>query len=114
MNKQEIEQEVIDNNLEKNKSKFKIFIIILNIIIAILAIYGIVFSALIIVDKKNKIKTEELKIEIKKIEEKKQKQRKIDYINNLDLETDSSITKFVNPNHSFQDLSYIPNDLVLI
>lgn len=40
-----------------------------------------------------------------------QKQR---FIDNLDLKTDSSLTKFVSSNVSFNDLSYIPENLVNI
>jgi hypothetical protein len=56
-----------------------------------------------------KIKKE---IENKKALEQKLKQEKIDYIKNIDLKTDESITKFVSPEVSFNDKKYIPKDLV--
>ncbi len=33
------------------------------------------------------------------------------YIKNLDLDTDASLTKFVNPDISFTDISYVPEDM---
>jgi hypothetical protein len=63
------------------------------------------------VDKNNKILLEENKIkfiEIKKVEkekkEKLKKQEKINYVNSLNFEKDTSLTKFVNPDFSFIDL----------
>lgn len=46
--------------------------------------------------------------------EEKEKLEKQNYINSLDLETDSSITKFVNSSVSFKDKKYIPKNLVNI
>jgi len=43
-----------------------------------------------------------------------QKNKKDEFIKNLDLETDSSITKFVNSKISFNDKWYIPENLVSI
>ena len=63
-------------------------------------------------DKKEKIRLEKLE-GLRKIEEKKQV--KIDlqnYINNLDLETDNSLTKFVNSKVHYKDVWFIPENLV--
>jgi len=53
----------------------------------------------------------------KKLEEyKKQKQKKdlIKYLNNLDLNSDNSITKFVNNKIHFNNITYIPENLVFV
>jgi hypothetical protein len=44
-------------------------------------------------------------------QELEEKNKKIDFINNLDLKTDNSITKFVNSTVSFNNKSYIPENL---
>jgi hypothetical protein len=39
------------------------------------------------------------------------KNKELDFINNLDLKTDASITKFVNSKVSFNNKKYIPDNL---
>lgn len=109
----------LENTEITSMSKSKIYLIILNILIISLAVYGVIFSSLLIIDKKNIAFLEEKKeklIQLKKIEEEQrkleEKQRKIDYINSLDLESDDSITKFVDPKNSFNNLWYVPKNLV--
>jgi D-alanyl-D-alanine carboxypeptidase len=65
-------------------------------------------------EKQNKINKQESKINL---EIAKQKQERIDlreYIINLDLETDNSITKFVNNKVHYNKLWYVPENLVSV
>lgn len=48
----------------------------------------------------------------KQRKEKIEKEKFLSHIKSLDLETDSSLTKFVSSSVSFDDISYVPNDLV--
>lgn len=59
--------------------------------------------------KENKIQNELIKNKLLKIEAEKRK--KIDFINNLDLKTDNSLTKFVNSSVSFNNKAYVPKNL---
>lgn len=58
-------------------------------------------------------KLEQEELERKEKEQELLLQKQI-LINNLDLKTDSSLTKFVSSNIHFDDISYIPEDLVNI
>lgn len=59
--------------------------------------------------ERNKIDTKQLERELERI-----KRSKLDKIYNLDLNTDESITKFVNSKVSFNNKWYIPKELVSI
>lgn len=52
------------------------------------------------------------KLQEAELQKEQEARKKIEYINNLDLETDSSLTKFVSAKVSFDDKWYIPEDLV--
>jgi len=69
-------------------------------------------------EAKEKIRLEKIeelnKIQAKKNRILKEKQDYKKYIENLDLDTDESLTKFVNNKVHFNELWYIPDDLVLV
>ena len=68
-------------------------------------------------EKKLKLEFQKQKIQnqIRLEQEKLRKRKELqDYLNSLDLETDSSITKFVNNKIHFNNLSYIPENLVSV
>jgi len=69
-------------------------------------------------EKKEKIRLEKIE-KLRKIEEEKKrilKEKKDykNYIKNIDLESDNSLTKFVNNKVHFDELWYIPEDLVSV
>ena len=68
----------------------------------------IIRISLLQLEKLDQIAIEQRETEIKK------KKDFIIYINNLDLKTDNSLTKFVNNKIPFDDVSYIPEDLVSV
>ena len=61
--------------------------------------------------KQEKIELEQKKLLEKQKEELRKKLEKQSYIDNLDLETDSSLTKFVSSDVSFTDKWYVPEKL---
>ena len=92
-----------------------IFILILVIIGMILLLLWVNTSKPVVIQEVESFTwktTNYLKIKKNKILEEKKK--KIDFINSLDLKTDSSVTKYINNKISFNEKDYIPNDLTLI
>ena len=58
-------------------------------------------------------KLEQLETEVREADIKRKKEFE-NYISNIDLLSDDSLTKFVNPDVSFNELSYVPESLVSI
>jgi len=105
------------NKIKENAKVLNIIILIflfLYLIIISFFLYSLSSEVKIIKSdiKENKLQTEVIKNKLLKIEA--EKKGKIDFINNLDLKIDDSITKFINSKVSFNDKSYIPSDLVNI
>ncbi|MDQ7009219.1 MAG: M15 family metallopeptidase [Candidatus Gracilibacteria bacterium] len=131
MNKKEVQKEVKkdykeNNGYFKNISKKQlIFFIILYIIIFIIGFgagfiiksnmeYKKIEQEKIRKEQISKKKIDKINEEKKKIEDEKIKKEEeyLNYIKNVDLKTDSSLTKYVNNKIHYNKLGFVPTDLV--